>query len=122
MNEFPLKPKPEKAAEPRQIIRGEQANTPLNAVIVGGGDACHSLLELQYKDQESSRLNMKILGVADINADAPGLVYAKQSGLYTTPDFRYLFELEGLNLIIELTGSTKLRENLMNTKPKIPPP
>ena len=99
-----------------KIIRGEQAKVPLNAAIVGGGKACYNLLHI-LDGVRLKRLNMKILGVADINADAPGLVYAKQSGLYTTPDFRDLFELEGLNLIIELTGSTKLRENLMKTKP-----
>ena len=117
MNEFPLKPKPEKTAKPLQIIRGEQANTQLNAVIVGGGDACLSLLELQYKDRESSRLNMKILGVADSNPDAAGLRYAKDMGIFTTGDYRDLFTLENINLIIELTGSHEIREEISAIKP-----
>ena len=117
MNEFPIKEKPEKASKLPQIVRGEQANTPLNAVIVGGGDACHSLLELQYKDQQSSRLNMKILGVADSNPDAVGFQYAKELGIFTTGDFRDLFTLENINLIIELTGSHEIIEEISAIKP-----
>jgi len=99
-----------------KIIRGEQAKRPLNAAIVGGGKACYNLLQI-LDQHRLSRLNMKILGVADVNADAPGLVYAREQGLYTTADFRDLFDLEGLNLIIELTGSTKIREDLIRSKP-----
>jgi PAS domain S-box-containing protein len=102
--------------ESSKIIRGDQAKVPLNAAIVGGGKACYNLLQI-LDEVRLKRLNMKILGVADTNPDAPGLAYAKQAGLFTTADFRDLFELEGLNLIIELTGSTTVRENLIKTKP-----
>jgi PAS domain-containing protein len=102
--------------ESSKIIRGEQAKMPLNAAIVGGGKACYNLL-LILDEVRLKRLNMKILGVADMNPEAPGLLYAKKLGLFTTANFRDLYDLEGLNLIIELTGSTKVREKLIRTKP-----
>jgi PAS domain S-box-containing protein len=99
-----------------KIIRGEQAKVPLNAAIVGGGKACLNLLHI-LDEVRLKRLNMKILGVADMNPEAPGLVYARELGLFTTDNFQELYDLEGLNLIIELTGSTKVREKLIKTKP-----
>jgi PAS domain S-box-containing protein len=102
--------------ESTKIIRGEQAKVPLNAAIVGGGKACLNLLHI-LDEVRLKRLNMKILGVADMNPEAPGLVYARELGLFTTDNFQNLYDLEGLNLIIELTGSTKVREKLIKTKP-----
>ncbi len=99
-----------------RIIRGDQASVPLNAAIVGGGKACYNLLNILDKDRLSV-LNMKILGVADVDSEAPGLAYAREMGLFTTSDFEELFGLEGLNLLIELTGSTKIREALIRKKP-----
>jgi PAS domain S-box-containing protein len=102
--------------ESAKIVRGDQAKVPLNAAIVGGGKACYNLLQI-LDEVRLKRLNMKILGVADTDPEAPGLVYAKKSGLFTTANFQDLFDLEDLNLIIELTGSTKVREKLIKTKP-----
>ncbi|MFC1579545.1 PAS domain S-box protein, partial [Thermodesulfobacteriota bacterium] len=99
-----------------RLMRGEQAEVPLNVAIVGGGKACYNLLQMLDEDR-LSRLRMKILGVSDVNIDAPGLQYAKKLKLFTTTDFQQLFSLKELNLIIELTGSTKVREALLQTKP-----
>ena len=60
---------------------------------------------------------MKILGVSDINPEAPGFRYAKRLGLFTTTNFKDLYALEGINLIIELTGSAKVRDEIYSTKP-----
>jgi len=98
------------------IRRGKQADLPLKVVIIGGGMACFDLLRLL--DQEKlSILRMEILGVADANPEAPGLKYAKELGLYTTTRSGDLFVLEGLNLIIELTGSPKVLETIYGSKP-----
>lgn len=99
-----------------QIIRGEQAKVQLNVGIVGGGKACYNLLQILDRDR-LTRLRMKILGVADRNPEAPGLLYAKELNLFTTADFQDFYSLEGLNLIIELTGSAKVREAVLQTKP-----
>jgi PAS domain S-box-containing protein len=94
-----------------KIIRGRQAEMPLNAAIVGGGKACRNLLEILDSDR-LARINMRILGVSDENPQAPGIVYARERGLYTTSDFRDLFSLQNINLIIEITGSEKIRDQL----------
>ena len=102
--------------EPAKIVRGQQADMPLNVAFVGGGKACYDLLKLLDKAR-LSRLKMKILGVADTNPRAPGLVYAKKHNLYTTNNFQDLYSLKELNFIIELTGSTDAREAIHQTKP-----
>lgn len=99
-----------------QLIRGEEAQKPLNVAIVGGGRACFNLLRIVDTDRLST-LNMKILGVADVDPEAPGLVEAEKRGLFVTGDFRKLYDLEGVNLIIELTGSEKLRQALFRSTP-----
>ena len=38
-----LKTDPEPVTDAVRIIRGEEAKTPLNVAIVGGGKACHNL-------------------------------------------------------------------------------
>lgn len=116
MKNNPLKTGPETIGKSTQIIRGKQAEISLNAAIVGGGNACYNLLQILDKDR-LARLNMKILGVADINHKAPGILYAAKLNLFTTANFQDLYNLEGLNLIIELTGSTKIRETVFRTKP-----
>ncbi|MBW1851411.1 MAG: hypothetical protein JRJ15_08275 [Deltaproteobacteria bacterium] len=116
MNDSQLESNSAKTKKAPQIARGKQANTPVNAVIVGGGEDCHSLLEILH-DASHSGLNMKILGVSDLNPEAPGLQYARKRGLFTTTDFNDLFTLEDINLVIELTGSTKVREKISTSKP-----
>ncbi|MCD6306405.1 MAG: PAS domain S-box protein [Deltaproteobacteria bacterium] len=98
------------------LIRGEQAGQPLRVAIVGGGSACCNLLKVLNANR-LSRLRMDILGVADTNPDAPGLVYARELGLFTTNSIRKLRDLKGLNLVIELTGSAGVREEIYSTMP-----
>jgi len=111
-----LKSNPEGTHDPFNIIRGEQAGTPLNAAIVGGGEACCNLLEI-LNNARQSRVSMKILGVSDENPEAPGFRLADQLGLFTSTNFKDLFTLDDINLIIELTGSTELREKIFAAKP-----
>ena len=99
-----------------QIIRGKQAELPLNVAIVGGGMACLNLLKVLDKDR-LSRLRMKVLGVSDRDPDAPGILYAKDLDLFTTTNLQELFTLEGLNLLIELTGSEKAKDEILRAKP-----
>ncbi len=116
MGNPPYKSKTEKIIRPFYFIRGKETGTPLNAAIVGGGEACYNLLEILDKDR-LSRLNMKILGISDLNPETPGFRYAKDLGLFTTTNFEELFSLEGINLIIELTGSDKVRDRIFAAKP-----
>jgi PAS domain S-box-containing protein len=100
-----------------QIIRGEQAaEFPLNVAIVGGGRACLNLLQILKQDR-LSRLNMRLLGVCDVDPAAPGFQYAEKLGLFTTRDYRELLHLDGLSLVIELTGRPGLVDQINQAKP-----
>ncbi len=116
MKKASLKSGSESVSESIQIIRGRQADIPMNVAIVGGGKACQNLLKILDGDR-LSRLRLKILGVSDKNPEAPGFRYAKESNLFTTTHLEELFTLEGLNLIIELTGSEYVRDEILRTKP-----
>ncbi|MEJ2725863.1 MAG: PAS domain S-box protein [Deltaproteobacteria bacterium] len=116
MDRAPEKTPPTGTKSPAPIRRGQQADIPLNAAIVGGGKACYDLLQLLDQDR-LSRMKMKILGVSDVNPDAPGLRYAKTCGLLATTHMEELFGLQGLNLVIELTGIPKVRDEIYRKKP-----
>jgi len=101
---------------PALIRRGAQSHVPLKAAIIGGGKACDDLLVL-FSQERLNRLNMEIVGVADSATNAPGISRAKDMGIYTTNDFKRLYAIPGLNLLIELTGSNEVREEIIRTKP-----
>lgn len=48
---------------------------------------------------------VQIVGVAEINPDAPGLVLAKRLYIPVTQDYRQLLELERVDLIIDVSGN-----------------
>ena len=98
------------------IQRGAQSQIMLKAAIIGGGNACHNLLML-LSDERLKRLAMQIVGVADTDPNAPGMLRARSMGIFTTADFTDLYTLPGLNLLIELTGSMDIRERMIRTKP-----
>ena len=98
------------------IRRGTQARLPLKMGIIGGGKACDDLLTLLIEEHVSP-LNIEILGVSDPNPDAPGMIHSRRLSIYTTPDFRQLYKLPGLNFLIELTGSNAVRKQVIETKP-----
>jgi len=79
--------------------------------VVGGGRRCLSLLQM-LESYTSSSLRAEIVGVADIDPQAAGYRYADTRGFFTTSDYRRLFELPEVDLIINLTGSQKLSEDL----------
>ena len=101
---------------PPLIRRGAQSRVPLKAAIIGGGKACDDLLVL-FSQERLKRLDMEIVGVADPDPNAPGLSRARDMGIFTTDDFTGLYSLPGLNLLIELTGSNHVREEIIRTKP-----
>ena len=88
---------------------------PLNLAIVGGGKACQFFLE--FLGSESSDY-FNIVGVCDINPDAEGFRLAKEKGYHTTDNYRDLFNIEGLDVIIEITGSREVLLDLIRLKPK----
>jgi len=89
----------------------------LNIAIVGGGKACKSLLQF-LKNESFPYCNVHLVGVCDINPAAEGLLVAQQMGIYTTDNFKDLFNLKDLDGIIELTNSQEVLLELIKLRPK----
>lgn len=94
----------------------ETSSIGFNIAIVGGGSACYDLINL-IETEASDRSHLNILGVSDPNSNAPGILLAKKINIFTTNDFKDLYSLSGLDIIIELTGSEKVRDEILRTKP-----
>ena len=89
----------------------------LNIAIVGGGRACKFFLQL-LKNESFPYLNINLVGVCDVNPEAEGLLIARQMGIYTTHNFKDLFEIKDLDGIIELTNSKEVLLELIKLRPK----
>ena len=84
-----------------------------NIAIVGGGRVCKAILEIVL-EESFLKQKLNISGIADIN----DRVEAREKGIFTTLDYRDLYDIRGLNLIIELTGDNRVLEELKATKPE----
>ena len=74
--------------------------------IIGGGKGGTALIEILHKDHL-----VKIVGIADIHPDAPGMDLARRLKIPVTDDYRRL--LAGRpDLVIDVTGSPAVRARL----------
>jgi len=87
-----------------------------NIAIVGGGRVCKAILKIVLGENSIGQ-KLNILGVADIDDKAEGLIYARENGIFTTVDYGDLYEIKELDLIIELTGDDRVLDELKATKP-----
>jgi PAS domain S-box-containing protein len=93
----------------------EKAAKSMKIAIIGGGSLCKAFLELIERLQDD--LNVQVLGVADVDPEAAGAVYARSQGILTCQDMRRLYEFEGLDVLIELTGAEEVRDGVARSKP-----
>jgi PAS domain S-box-containing protein len=110
----------EAQAMPDQLITQPPSphGRPINTAIVGGGTGCESVLKM-VKDDTLGRFRLRVQGVADVDPQAPGLRYAREIGIPTvTTDYRELYEIPDLHLIIELTGKYEVRDEIERTRPR----
>jgi len=89
---------------------------PLNIAIIGGGRACYDFLA-SILSGSLQKLNFKILGVASHIEDSPGYQYAKANNIFTTLNYPELYSIKDLNLIVELTGSDEIIQDILLNKP-----
>ena len=102
--------------ETRTMTEGD--TRPLNAAIVGGGKGCVSIMQM-VEEGTLQDFPMRILGVADINSDAPGILHAREIGVpVVTLAYQDLYKIPELELIIELTGIRKLVDEIERTRPR----
>lgn len=91
-----------------------QEIAPLKIGVVGGGKAGHDVLRLLAGGQGRKK-KIEILGVADLNYQAPGIALAKVLGIPTFEECTPLLE-EKPDLILELTGDPRVRERIRQQK------
>ena len=89
----------------------------LNVAIVGGGPGCKAIMDIIFADK-LSELRMNLIGVACTNPKAVGYCYAQERGIFTTRDYRDLYKLKDLNMLIELTGREEVANEISQTKPE----
>jgi len=109
-------PTMDRRGRPRKARNVEGAEK-LSVAIVGGGPGCKAIMDMIFAER-LSELRMKLIGVASTNTKAVGYLYGKEKGLYTTTDYRTLYELKDLNMIIELTGRDEVANEISRTKPE----
>jgi PAS domain S-box-containing protein len=61
-------------------------------------------------------ISPKVLAVADPKEDAPGIVRAREKGLFVTEDYNDFFDRDDIDLIIELTGRQEVYEDILLKK------
>jgi signal transduction histidine kinase len=88
----------------------------VTVAIVGGGPGCKTIMDMIIGDR-LRQLRMKLVGVACTNPEAVGYRYAQDIGIFTTQDFRELYKIKDLQMIIELTGKNEVAEELLQTRP-----
>ena len=86
------------------------------AALIGGGSACRDFLALA-DNNGLQQLNMVIGGVADPDPEAPGIVLAREMGLFTSLDYTELYSLPGLTLLIAFTENREVCERVIQSKP-----
>ena len=84
------------------------AKDTFRIAVIGAGETGTPLLE---KLMDAPFVNL--LGVADLDADAPGMRLARSRGVTTTTDFMDLARLgETVDVLIDVTGVAAVREAL----------
>jgi len=87
-----------------------------NVAIIGAGPGCLAIMDMISRDQ-LRQLQMHIVGIADINLQAPGLRQAQALNIFTTSNYKDLFNIPDLDLIIELTGDPDVSQAIQHEKP-----
>lgn len=90
--------------------------TNLHVALVGGGPGAVALMAV-LEDLTQTGFQVEIVGLADINPQAEGAVYAQVQGIFFTKDYTELLDINHLDLIIELTGRAEILEDLARRKP-----
>ncbi len=93
-----------------QLLCGSQI------ALVGGGNFCRTFIRF-FLENELSCAKPRFRAVADVNPNAPGMQYAKELGIFTTTDYRELYQLPGLQVIMEITHDPDLAAEIQSGKP-----
>jgi two-component system, NtrC family, sensor kinase len=88
--------------------------------IIGGGEMCRDMLTRAFRHYKSRLVHGKYVAVADPDADAVGMVYAREKGLFTTADYRDYFDGDkglGVNQIFIFTPDEGVLDDVLARRP-----
>lgn len=83
----------------------------IRVVIIGAGKGGTSILKVLLALD-----NIKILGLAEISPQAPGLKIAREKGIPIIKDFAQLLAVEHVDVIIEATGKPEIQAKIRKHK------
>ncbi|MDR3556202.1 MAG: ATP-binding protein [Syntrophobacteraceae bacterium] len=89
---------------------------PMKIAIIGGGKRCRAFLEM-FDALRFPKLGAEIVAVADPDPEAPGMRLAREKKILVTTDYEDFYEINNLDLVIELTGKADLLEDFLRHKP-----
>ena len=89
----------------------------MNIAVVGGGTRCKRLIEV-IERHAFQEIDPRVVAVADLKDDTPGIIKAIENGLFVTHDYNDFFKRDDIDLIIELTGSMDIYNDILNKKKK----
>lgn len=79
----------------------------MNIILVGGGKAAVIILDRFQFFKEH-----KIIGISDIKDSAPGIIRAKELGIFTSDNFETLIKSSPVDIVIEITGIETVQEKV----------
>ncbi|VEN74352.1 conserved hypothetical protein [Candidatus Desulfarcum epimagneticum] len=89
-----------------------------NIAIIGGGDACVDLLRKTMFEYGKDYLESAIIGVADPDPGAPGMVLAEKLGLLTFRDYKDFYDPgRDVQLLIVLDPDPSVLDEVLQTRP-----
>ena len=83
----------------------------IRVIILGAGKGGTALLELLNRSP-----GVKVVGVSDFNSEAPGMRLARHLNIPTATDVFSLMD-DRAELIVDVTGDSRLQEELIHRKP-----
>ena len=84
--------------------------------IVGAGNFCTRFLTYFFRTDKCGK-KPQICGVADKNVHARGISLARELGIPTTADYREFADINGLELIIEMSNDPSLADAIRRVMP-----
>ncbi|MEJ2247292.1 MAG: PAS domain-containing protein, partial [Acidobacteriota bacterium] len=83
----------------------------MKTVFVGGGHGCRAVLDMVVQNRLAV-LSPQVLGVVDLNPEAPGMVFARRQGWPTFTTIEEALNQEDLELVVEVTGINEVLEEV----------
>lgn len=77
--------------------------------IIGMGKGGLPLAKMFAEDPD-----IEIVGVSSRNQAAPGIQWAQQLGIFTSPDFKELFKLPRIDIVVDASGNPEVEAFLKN--------